>query len=1138
MFAVLAGVSFTAQTLLPVGAMATEYSQELQDAYSWAYSKGVTTMSSIDNANMYGAITRAEMAKMLSVYATEILGMTPDTTKACSFTDIDSVKGDLHEYIIESCQLGVMGQGITAFRPYDTISRAEFGTALSRVLWGDKYEGGTPYYANHLNALKAAGIMNQIANAEGMKEIRGYVMLMLMRSDEGGTTVDCSDPAIELACELDSDKCPAECKEGAKDEDKVVKSGDLAVEATAAGNTKILATGTSDLDTITFKTSEEVSISKITLERYGYSKSEQIEGIWLEDEDGNVIADSKSLTKDKVTLNLKKDYKTVDGKFVATVVVKTNGAEGTMGFKVTDVESSAKNLNLDDYAPHTYDVVAYVGSNVTVEMKGSNKTYNYEEGESYEIARVKVAAGDNAVIVKGFTLTNAGKVDMKESLDELTVKVDSKEVKAKYSVNKDDELVVTFTDGVELGINKRATFILSASFKDFNDYGEAITYYIAEDSDFNATESKNGTRVNLNWDNAKKTSKTLATYTFNGGKIKLSNKKLGNVDAAQASEGTVIAEWDITVTEPISKINFTLTVSSIFADKLTMIVNGDEYEGTNRTVNATPVYTVVAKPSGTYCSWTSPSTWTVVLQGGNVSDKGFVKVHVESENTGFNNKDYYINLANKTDGAYDLYDANKNLIAGCDGTWVDVSHIVVTPTIKNGGETTFDFKNVSIEKSGKIQFTVDIVDDETAAGTFQVTPAFGSAQLSGAKYDNVSKQYVNGGDVAGSISFSKVTIQPAKAALENNLTKDVEFLKDETSRKTVFEGTYTAKKGAIDLNKFTVTANSNPLVGKNKVTFYLSVDGEEVADTDTLNSEESFSDVRVNAGESVKVKVEAEVEAYDDAVPSSVASYQIELKGTDMNGNEDTGRGSERLMNIKIKAKGSVTIPSTTEAKTALLKAANTTVAKFTIKPSNGNEGIMLEDFVLEATNWGTPIPSTDLRVKVGGTEQDDDSLTYSVNEELPTEWLVVEVILKKETAGKIKITVKKVNDKDFNSVYEKYLVESLVTFVKQNEWSSSTEYTLNVEHSDDAYAVKNFKVFAYSGSTCKNGVNEEIKKITTSLADDESFTIMRWDKAQEICEVSYEVWTGTLVGTVNIDKDTYKDYFKVGGTELSIPKA
>jgi hypothetical protein len=76
-----------------------------------------------------------------------------------------------------------MGQKISAFRPYDTLSRAEFGTALSRVLWGSKYEGGTPYYANHLNALKAAGIMNQIANAEQTKEVRGYVMLMLQRSE-------------------------------------------------------------------------------------------------------------------------------------------------------------------------------------------------------------------------------------------------------------------------------------------------------------------------------------------------------------------------------------------------------------------------------------------------------------------------------------------------------------------------------------------------------------------------------------------------------------------------------------------------------------------------------------------------------------------------------------------------------------------------------------------------------------------------------------------------------------------------------------------------------------------------------------------------------------------------------------------
>jgi hypothetical protein len=146
------------------------------------------------------------------------------------------------------------------------------------------------------------------------------------------------------------------------------------------------------LDTLTFKTSEEVEISKITLERYGYSESDQITGIWLEDQDGNVIAESKTLTKDKVTLNLKKDYRKVDGEFEATVVVTTSGAAGTIGFKVTDVESTAKNLNLDDYNPYTYEVVEYKGSEVAIELKGSNKTYNYEEGESYEVARVKVSA--------------------------------------------------------------------------------------------------------------------------------------------------------------------------------------------------------------------------------------------------------------------------------------------------------------------------------------------------------------------------------------------------------------------------------------------------------------------------------------------------------------------------------------------------------------------------------------------------------------------------------------------------------------------------------------------------------------------------------------------------------------------------
>jgi hypothetical protein len=200
-------------------------------------------MPSYEAANMYGNITRAELAKMLSNWAMNVKGLTPDTSAVCNFTDTDSVKGDLHDFITTSCQLGLMGQGIKQFRPYDSISRAEFGTALSRALWGDKYNTDeTPYYAKHLNALKEAGIMTQIANAESMKEVRGYVMLMLMRSE--GDSI-CDDVVVKVTCAAEAvdgtyKDCPTVCRDNGNNTDTNVKSGDLSVTAKAASSRKVV----------------------------------------------------------------------------------------------------------------------------------------------------------------------------------------------------------------------------------------------------------------------------------------------------------------------------------------------------------------------------------------------------------------------------------------------------------------------------------------------------------------------------------------------------------------------------------------------------------------------------------------------------------------------------------------------------------------------------------------------------------------------------------------------------------------------------------------------------------------------------------------------------------------------------------
>ena len=151
-------------------------------AYYRALNNWITTQKSVRDANLWWYITREEMAKMISNYTINILWKTPDTTKTCLFID-SNINPALVESVTKSCQLWLMGQWVTSFRPKDSVTRAEFWTVLSRALWWSKNEWWSTYYENHLKALKSEWIMNKIDTPMN-KEIRWYVMLMLMRSHE------------------------------------------------------------------------------------------------------------------------------------------------------------------------------------------------------------------------------------------------------------------------------------------------------------------------------------------------------------------------------------------------------------------------------------------------------------------------------------------------------------------------------------------------------------------------------------------------------------------------------------------------------------------------------------------------------------------------------------------------------------------------------------------------------------------------------------------------------------------------------------------------------------------------------------------------------------------------------------------
>ena len=160
--------------------LANGYTREMNNAYEFAFRAGITTMKSIQEANMEWSLTRIAMAKMLSQYAINVLGKTPDTNKKCEFGDVSAeLDAQYNSWVTLACQLGIMWVGITDFRPNDDVIRTEFGTALSRLLFW-LTDGTDHYYTTHLAKLKAEWIIQN--DDPKLEELRWYVMLMLRRS--------------------------------------------------------------------------------------------------------------------------------------------------------------------------------------------------------------------------------------------------------------------------------------------------------------------------------------------------------------------------------------------------------------------------------------------------------------------------------------------------------------------------------------------------------------------------------------------------------------------------------------------------------------------------------------------------------------------------------------------------------------------------------------------------------------------------------------------------------------------------------------------------------------------------------------------------------------------------------------------
>lgn len=166
--------------------------QELILAFEWAKKNTITRATTMDTARLYSPISRAELAKMMVQYITNVEKKSIPTNNACvidTYKDATSMDSEQKQFITNACQLGIMWWKndkttlIEYFRPNNTVTRAEFATVLSRYLYGSQNNGDmseSGWYKAHLNALNQAKYI-KVIDTPFMRELRGFVMLILYR---------------------------------------------------------------------------------------------------------------------------------------------------------------------------------------------------------------------------------------------------------------------------------------------------------------------------------------------------------------------------------------------------------------------------------------------------------------------------------------------------------------------------------------------------------------------------------------------------------------------------------------------------------------------------------------------------------------------------------------------------------------------------------------------------------------------------------------------------------------------------------------------------------------------------------------------------------------------------------------------
>lgn len=537
-------------------------------------------MASIDDADMYGNLTRVAMAKMVANYVLDLGLQELDTTKECKFPDVSVALDTAYDNgVTKACQLGLMGVGITKFNPNGIVTRAEFGTVLSRALWGDENNGGDPYYKKHLQALKDEGIMNMIDNPN-MKEVRGYVMLMMMRADDNySPATGCSAEEL-LACLIgdDYESCIAACSEDEVKEP--VKPGSATVSRVGSVETQTVEHDAYQKNVGTIKLtagSNGATVSSVVVSRDGLSDFGP-NTVMVKLKGGNIETAEKGVSKssNSATVKFTPSIKLAAGEsqnFDVIVTLNDSGdTNATHNFKVTEVNVSNGSASGTPINLGTLKTTTAKSKSVQVDI--NNVDTSIKAGDKAKtLAEVEFNFNDVAGKVDGFTLNVSGSTndDFFEVFNNAAAYIGNDKV-GTVGLAK-DKIVVS-------GLNKS---VAKNDFVKVKIKADAI--YAKKEYKFDLNISSidvNGLRPQIGYDNLINKTITVAGSDLKFTRIKSIDSIVPGTSNVKVFEGEFTTANDViidnfTINNRISRSTGDIT-GAVVDNTARIIINGESFE--------------------------------------------------------------------------------------------------------------------------------------------------------------------------------------------------------------------------------------------------------------------------------------------------------------------------------------------------------------------------------------------------------------------------------------------------------------------------------------------------------------------------------------------------------------------------------